>query len=400
MIALEQAVALLTKQLPPQTQSELVPLSDAVGRITACTLKAPLAVPNFARSAMDGYAVYAVDTATASREQPVTLTVLGTIFAGDALNFEAQVGTAVRIMTGAAVPVGYDAVVKQETTDYGQDQVKLYRPVKPGKNYVPVGEDVTHGQTIMAQDTYLNSDSIGILASLGFTTVPVWRRLRVGLIATGNELVRPGQPLAANQIYNSTTYSLAAYIERTGGQIVVQTICRDDSAALTALLTKYSEQVDLFITTGGVSVGEKDFIPATLAAAGGQELFHFVNLKPGTPLYAAVWQQRPLLALSGNPFAAMVNFHLFYWALLTRFQRNDHFQLKQQRVRLVAGEMPASTMRRFVRAERTDNGVIIAPIGHFSAVLHNMVTNNCLVEQAPGQKLVAGDQVTIYVWPN
>ena len=400
MIELEQAIALVTGALSPQIDSELVPLAQASGRVTACALKAPLAVPNFVRSAMDGYAVYATDVVRASPEQPRRLTVLGTIYAGDHMSYTPRMGTAVRVMTGAAIPPGYDAVVKQELTDQGQAVVQIYQPIKAGKNLMPIGEDIISGQVVFEPYTYLNGDSVGILASLGYTTVPVLRRLRVGLIATGNELVTPGQPLAPNQIYNSTIYSLAAYIERNGGQVVLQTICQDNPTELMALLMQNKQKADLFITTGGISVGAKDFIPATLTANGGQPLFHFVNLRPGTPIFAANWQHKLILSLSGNPFAAMVNFHLFYWPLLVRFQRNEHFNLKKQTARLVAGKMPATSMRRFVRAKLTGTEVVIDKKGHYASVLHNMIDNNCLIEQIKGKSLQVGDQVTVYSWPD
>lgn len=400
MIELEQAVALAKQHLTPQTKTEHLPIEEAFGRVTAHELLAPIAVPNFERSGMDGYAVFAEDTLAATPDRPVYLTVQGSLFAGDdPAGFQAKPGTTVRIMTGGAIPKGYNAVVKQELTDYGEKTVAIQRAVTVGQNFAPIGEDIRPGQMIFPAHSRLNCESIGVLASLGLTEIEVLRPLRVGLLATGNELAQPGQALQAGQVYNSTTFALAQYLRQSGSQVVFRLTCPDDPNQFVQILQQYADQVDLIITTGGVSVGQRDFIPGAIRAISGTELFHFVQMKPGTPLMAATWQHKVILALSGNPFASMVNFHLLYWPLLAHFLGNQQFNLQQRQVPLLVGDSKPRHLRNFMRGQLTPAGVKITPGGHHSSVFHNLVDSNCLIEQPRNQALALGQTVTVYQWP-
>lgn len=349
---------------------------------------------------MDGYAVFAEDTRQATPATPVYLTVQGSLFAGDnPADFQAKPGTAVKIMTGGAIPKGYNAVIKQELTDYGEKTVAIKQSVTVGDNFAPIGEDIRPGQLIFPAHSRLNCESIGVLASLGLTEIEVLRPLRVGLLATGNELVQPGQPLKAGQIYNSTTFALAQYLKQSGSQVVFRLTCPDDPNLFVKILQQYADQVDLIITTGGVSVGQRDFIPSAIQAISGKVLFHFVQMKPGTPVMAAIWQHKVILALSGNPFASMVNFHLLYWPILAHFLGNSYFALQQQQVPLLAGQSQPRHLRNFMRGQLTAAGVSITPGSHHSSVFHNLVDSNCLIEQPRDQALTLGQTVTVYQWP-
>ena len=397
MIELEQAIALVQQQLTLQTRTEIVPIQSAVGRVTSTAIVAKTAVPSFARSGMDGYAIYTEDTVTASREKPVTLKVIGTILPGERVDqYQPTRGTAVKIMTGAAIPAGYDAVVRQELTDGGTTTVTIQKPMTKGKNYGEIGEDLAAGQSVLPAHTLLTCDSIGVLASLGYDTVSVLAPIRVGLIATGNELKAPGEPLSAGQIYNSSMYTIASYIRQAGGIVVFQKICNDEPQALQRILEANQDQVDLFMTTGGVSVGVKDMIPQVIDQIGGQILFHFVNIKPGTPVMASIWQDKVILSLSGNPFASIMNFHLFYWPILAHFFDNDGFNLKHGRGKIVTGYMKSNKLRRFLRANRQGDAISIPANGHRSLVLHTLVENNCFVSQPADEVLKPGDEVDYY----
>ncbi|MFD1672397.1 gephyrin-like molybdotransferase Glp [Agrilactobacillus yilanensis] len=399
MIELEQALALIKQQITVQENTVVVTLPEALGRVTSSEIVAKTAVPNFARSGMDGYAIFAADTHTASPQTPVTLKVLGTVLAGEAVDqYHAQPGTAVKIMTGAPIPDGYDAVVRQELTDYGTETVTITRAMTKGKNFGPIGEDVAQGQVIFPKYTYLTCDSLAVLASLGYDSVSVLQPIRVGLIATGNELATPGQPLATGQIYNSSMYAIAARIRQSGGVVVFQEICQDDPQALAQLLTDYRDAVDVFLTTGGVSVGVKDFVPQVIESIGGKPLFHNVYFKPGTPVMGSVWQDKVILSLSGNPFAAIVNFQLLYWPLLAAFMNNHHFDLKRGQGKIVAGQMKSSKLPRYVRGDQDHGAIRIPANGHQSSVLHNVVAHNCLICQPPDQALSVGDEVTYLEW--
>lgn len=399
MIELEAAVLKVKERLSPQTRIESIPLAESVGRITAEAITAPAPVPAFPRAAMDGYAVAAESTAGASVLQPAVLKVIGTLFAGDnPATLQPKLGEAVRVMTGAALPLSVDSVVPQEWTDYGESQVKIVREILQGKHYVAIGEDLQEKETIIEASQYLTSESLGVLASVGAAFVHVKKKLRVGIISTGSELTEVEKPLKTAQVYNSSAYVLASYIQRSGGEVVFQTICDDEPQQFAEQLRLAHNQVDLIITTGGVSVGQKDFLPAAITENGGEILFHFVAFKPGTPVMAAVWEEIPLLCLSGNPFAALVDFHLFYWPLLAHFYQTATFELKKEQQLLRSEEIKGSGLRRFISGYSENGHVTIeknqAKVSRFQQILHS----NCLVEQLPQQPLQDGNLVTVYHW--
>lgn len=399
MIELEAAVLAIRERLAPQTKVERLPLADCEGRITAETVRAPRAVPAFPRAAMDGYGVAASSIVGATAAQPVVLPVVGCLFAGDDPSaLQIPPGTAVRVMTGAALPVGVDSVVPQEWTDYGQAQVKLFREIPRGKHYIGIGEDLQAQEAVLAASQYITSESLGVLASIGAATVAVKKKLRVAIIATGSELKVVGTPLAAAEIYNSSAYVLASYIRRSGGEVVWQSICGDDPKQFTQQLQQVALQADLILTTGGVSVGQKDFLPQTFASIGAESLFHFVAFKPGTPVMAAVWEGIPILCLSGNPLATLVDFHLFYWSLLAHFYQAPIFELKKEQQLLLAGEGKRSKLRRFISGYSANGQVTLVPkkppVARFQQIHHS----NCLVEQPPARQLTAGSMVTVYRW--
>lgn len=399
MIELEDAIELAKHALSSQQETEHLPIEEAFGRVTGAAVFSPVAVPSFPRSGMDGYAIFAEDAQGASKEEPVTLTVVGTLFAGDdPERLSPSPGEAVRIMTGAGVPGAMDAVIKQEWTDLGDKTVQLFREVARGTNYSPIGEDIAAGQEIFPARHYLNSTSIGILASMGLETVEVLKPLRVGIISTGSELVFPGERLARGKIYNSNLYTLASFIRASQAELVFTAISSDDPAEFAHIYNVYADDIDLLITTGGVSVGEKDFMPQAIKEINGRELFHYVNMKPGTPMMASKEGERLILSLSGNPFASLVNFHLFYWETLAHFYQNPHFGLKREEGVIRAGEMKPGKLRRFVRANVKAGQVDITAKNHHSSVFHNLAESNCLIEQQAGQTLKAGDKVQLCYW--
>lgn len=399
MIELEAAVSKLKERLRPQTQVENIPLADCVGRITGAAVTAAAPVPAFPRAAMDGYAVAAESTVGATEMQPAVLKVIGTLYAGDDPEGLCPLtGEAVRVMTGAALPPGTDSVVPQEWTDYGSNRVQITREITRGKHYVAVGEDLKAYETIMEVASYLSSESLGVLASIGCAEISVKKKLRVGIIATGSELAEVGTPLKTAQVYNSTAYVLASYIQRSGGEVVFQTICEDDPRQFAKLLQTVGKAADLIITTGGVSVGQKDFLPTAIIENKGEILFHFVAFKPGTPVMGAVWEGIPLLCLSGNPFAALVDFHLFYWPLAAHFYRAPIFELKKEQQQLRSEDLKSGSLRRFISGYCENGQVTIDKKPHRVSRFQQILHSNCLVEQPPQQSLQAGQQVTVYRW--
>ncbi len=398
MIEVEQAIDLLANAVAPQRETETVDILDATGRVTAADILSPLDVPRFARSAMDGYAVHAADIAFASKAAPARLAVLGELCAGDDKTFAAAPGTAVRIMTGAAVPPAYDCVVRQEDTDKGEGTVAVYAPAAPGRFIGEAGEDIKRGELAVAAYTRLTTRHIGVLASLGFATVSVLRQWRVGIIATGDEIAAPGGGLGPAQIYNSGSYTIAAEIKAAGAQLAFLRIAPDAPPAFCRLLEETVRDVDVIITTGAVSVGKKDFIPSALAFLGAKTLFHRVNMKPGTPALAALYKGKPVLCLSGNPFAALVNFSVFFWPMLAKAMHCDDFTWKRGRAAVAEGEMKESGQRRFVRAYKREDGVHLYTKNHRSSVISNLPASNCIIDQPAGLALREGSEVEILYW--
>ncbi|EOL46385.1 molybdopterin molybdotransferase MoeA [Enterococcus caccae] len=398
MIEVEEARERIQQVLARQKEVESVSILEAAGRICAEPVYAKVAVPHFPRAGMDGYAVVASETHGASLEKPISLNVIHSIFAGDPEQESTKMpGTAVRIMTGALIPAPYDAVIKQEWTDCGKTEVKIYREIMAGRNYGIIGEDVHADQKIFPKYQLINSRVVGILAAQGIETIKVLVPMKIGILATGSELISLGTTLTSGKIYDSNLYTLASFIQSSGSKIIFKEHCSDDKQEISRIIRDRITEVDVLITTGGVSVGEKDYVPQVINDIGGTLLFHFVNMKPGTPIMANVYQNKVILSLSGNPFAAVVNLHLFYWSLLAHFMNCPELNLKKRKVQLME-ELKLSNIRRFIRAYEENGVVSLNTKVHYSSAFHNTLETNCIIDQPAKKKLKKGDYVTVYYW--
>ncbi len=322
MISVEQALDKILNYVDVLDDEESLIL-DCLGQVLAEDVYSSLNVPPLDNSAMDGYAVQSRDTRGASRQSPRFLRVIDTVSAGSIAECEVEPGTAVRIMTGAPIPKGADSVVIFEDTDETQRQgasteIGVLRQAEAGLNIRRAGEDITQGSIVLSQGAVLRPSEVGVLASLGRTTVRVIRRPTVAILATGDELVDINQPLPAGKIYNSNTYSLAALVQRYGGIPKILGIALDSEHSVVARL-RQGLDADMFITTGGVSAGDYDVVKDVLAKQG-QISFWTVRMKPGKPLAfgtikgvskAGIARNIPHLGLPGNPVSSMVTFELF-----------------------------------------------------------------------------------------
>ncbi|OUO41041.1 molybdopterin molybdotransferase MoeA [Flavonifractor sp. An306] len=260
-LTLEEAqTAILLNRVPLGTQ--MLPLERALGRTLAADVAAPLDQPPFDRSPLDGYALRSADLTGANREHPAVLEVVDTVYAGDEARIPVGPGQAVRLMTGAMLPPGCDCVVPQEDTDQG-DPVSVFVSLKPFQNYVYQGEDYRKGALLLEKGTRLDAAALGVLASAGLTEVEVCRRPRVGLLTTGDEVVSPGTPLPAGKIYGSNQMLLAARLAELGFE--TETAHQGDNpAAVAEAMRELLETCDVLLTTGGVSVGDKDIFHQAL----------------------------------------------------------------------------------------------------------------------------------------
>jgi molybdopterin molybdotransferase len=289
--------------------AEAVSLDAALGRVLAVDVVAVRDVPLFTNSAMDGYAVRSADTAGASTDAPVSLVVIGVQAAGDAGSLDLGPGQVVAITTGAPLPVGADAVVRLEETDGGTERVAIHAAVLAGAHVRYRGETLRAGATMLSAGTLLGPGPIAVLAAIGQASPTVVRRPRIAVLSTGNELVPPGQDANAAHIPDANGPMLAALIAHYGGIVVPLGIARDTPEEIGRALDS-ADNVDLIITTGGVSVGAYDAVRDVIASRGVLDFWQ-VAMRPGRPTAFGMIGETPILALPGNPVAAFVAFHLF-----------------------------------------------------------------------------------------
>jgi molybdopterin molybdotransferase len=334
-------------------EPERVPILETLGRVLAEDVYADIDIPPHSNSAMDGYAVRAEDTLGASAEDPVQLRVIENLAAGYVTDTVVEQGTAIRIMTGAPLPPGADAVIRFERTEQTGDVVRLFGDVPVGKNVRYAGEDVQSGALILKKGTQVRPQEVGMLAALGQSEVSVIRRPRVAILATGDELVDIHEALGPGKIRNSNGYSNAAQVIKYGGVPTLIGIARDREQDLTAKIRAALEMgAELLLTSGGVSVGDFDVVKKVLAAEG-EITFWRVRMKPGKPLafgqiqaeVEGAMRTMPVLGMPGNPVSVMVSFEVFARpAILTMLGVTDLHQPTVEAV--LVEEIPSKDDRR------------------------------------------------------
>ncbi len=339
MISVEEARARILQKFSRLDPVE-VPLLDAVGQVLAIPIIASFNIPPLANTAMDGYAVRAEDTGGATYDSPLELDVIGYLPAGEVFSGQVGPGQSVRIMTGAPIPPGADAIVPFEETDEYTEEPQSHSPAtdrvrvridveaRPGANIRAAGEDITSGQTVLSEGAVIGPAQIGVLASLGLAHVAVYRRPRVAILSTGDELLRPGQPLEPGKIYDSNAFSLAAQVRSFGGLPRILEVARDTVEALTARIREGVQDADLLVTSAGVSRGDFDVVKTVLANEGTIGLWT-VRMKPGKPLAfgtlrGPAGRDVPHLGLPGNPVSAMLTFELFGRAAIFKMLGKEH----------------------------------------------------------------------------
>lgn len=391
-ISLEEAQSRLTSAQTCALPTESVALTEALNRVLAKDIRATIDQPPFDRSPLDGYALRSADLS----KIPITLPVTQRIYAGDAPEGPLTPGTAARVMTGAPLPGGTDCVLRQEDTDGGDFAVTAFARLKHHQNYVFAGEDVKSGQLLAAAGARLSPAHVGVLAAQGMLSVSVLRRARVALLSTGSELIPAGRPLSPGRIYDSNAPLLAARLAQLGAVPHICPAAPDGVEALAAALDGAWQDSDMMITTGGVSVGERDFMPRMADALGARLLFHGVSVRPGGPALALERDGKLLIALSGNPFAAAATFELLARPALEALSGSDW---QPQRIPAVLdGDFPKpSPVRRFLRATLRGGTAFIGN-SHASGSLLSMIGSNCLIDVPAGSPpLHAGDPVTAWL---
>jgi molybdopterin molybdotransferase len=400
MLTLEAARERVLARLPEPT-NESVALAAACGRVLAKPVTAARPLPPFDNSAMDGYALRAEDVAGATADHPVALRLKGEVPAGRAFAGQIKSGACVRIFTGSPLPGGADAVVIQEdtSTDAARpDEVLVLDKVRPWENIRLRGEDVKAGAVVAGPGTRLNAAHLGLLGAVGADPVTVTKQPVVALLATGDELREPGQPLEPGQIQESNRAMLAALVAQTGAVPRVFPLVADTPQATQSALTDALASCDAVITSGGASVGDHDHVKQAFAGLGGSVEFWRVAIKPGKPFLFGLASGKPLFGLPGNPVSAFVTFLVLVRPALFHILGDSAPPLSTHAAELAGPLVNHGDRRHFMRVHVDPDGRAQPMPLQASHALGSLAAANGLVDVAPHTTLAPGARVTVLRW--
>jgi molybdopterin molybdotransferase len=397
-LSVDEALARILAAVHPCEPLALA-CAEALGCVLAEDVVAPLSIPPFANSGMDGFAVRVDDLEQASRTRPVSLRLGGEAAAGEGAPPAVRPGTAVRIMTGAPLPPGAEAVVPIEDVEVDGERIRFFAPSRAGRHLRPAGEDVRQGELAIPRGRELRAQEIGMLAALGVTQVRVVERPRIAIISTGDELLAAGEPLAPGKIRDANGPALAAFVAMQGGIALPLGIARDHAQDLRAKVeAARAARADLIVTSAGASAGDYDVVHNTLDADGALQIWR-VNLKPGRPLLFGLTGGIPLLGLPGNPASALIVAELFLRPAIRRMRGCASLAPTTVRAAL---DMPqrGSERRHYLRAyvEPAEGGwrATTEGIGSGSGSLSTLVRSNALLVIPEGSgELPAGTLVDV-----
>lgn len=398
LMPMEQALDILKKRITPITDTVQLPLEQGLDRILAATVEAPFAIPPHTNSAMDGYALKLSEAHT-----DTPMPVAGQAFAGHPFQGELPAGHCVRIMTGACVPLGADTVIMQEQAETTAAGV-LFRPLpdRPGANIRQAGEDIRQGQSVFAPGHKIRAQDIGLLAAMGITQLKVYRRIRVALFSTGDEIRAPGEALKPGDIYDSNRFALKAMLQKLGADIIDLGCIPDDREKIRAALLQANAQADAVITSGGVSVGEADYTRQLLDELG-ETAFWKLAIKPGKPFAFGQLSDSYFFGLPGNPVSALITFQQLAAPALR------HLMSCQPRQPLTFAapclkplkKSPGRTefQRGLLSLDKNNYVQVESTGGQDSGILRSMSMADCYIVLAKDQGGVkAGESVTIQLF--
>ncbi|MFT5777216.1 MAG: molybdopterin molybdotransferase [Crocinitomicaceae bacterium] len=389
MIGVLNAIAAIENAIQPLEAVKLN-IEDAIDHVLCNEIKSPINMPPFDQSAMDGYAL----CGTADVYE-----VIAEIKAGDsAVGIELKPGEAARIFTGAVVPLSCTAVAKQEIVERNGAQIRLTEKVKEKANIRPLGEQIRQGQIALEKSTVITAGAAGFLYTLGIHEVDVFRKPKVCIIATGNELVRPGLPLPMGKVYESNTYTLKTALKGLNIEATIQTV-EDDFESTKAIIQDALEKYDVLITTGGISVGDYDFVGKAFEDIGIETIFYKVKQKPGKPLYFGKHNETIIYGLPGNPAAVLTSFYIYVLPGIKSLMGNTHPFLELRSLALKGDYTKSQSLSHFLKARVTGNEVEIMK-AQSSAMLSSFAISNCLIFMPEGEETwSSGDLVQAYMLP-
>lgn len=399
-ISLEEAQRLIFDHCK-SSESKTLALADTLGRILAEDIRSEVNIPPFARSPYDGFVFRAEDTKEASPDNPVTLEVIEEVPAGYTAQHAIGCGQAIKILTGAPIPEGGDAITKFEEVVAHDHTVTISKRFKSGEDVVPAGEDIAAGEEIADKGTVITAPLMGVMASLGVAEVPVYKKPKIALISTGDELVDVSEELRPGKIRNSNIYTLQGYLRSIGAKPVVIGMCKDTKEAVAELVEKGWEQADVVMTTGGVSVGDYDVIRYAADYLGAETLFWKIDIKPGSACLVAVREGKILIGLSGNPAAAIVTFQLLAAPFIRKMAGRKDYHNRVVEVILKKDFRKASPRRRYLRGRIVyENGMTYMETTgeQGNGVLSSLLGCDVLAEVPEKSGPVkAGDKLTAYI---
>ncbi|EGT0691355.1 molybdopterin molybdotransferase MoeA [Clostridium perfringens] len=399
-IALEEALEILNKNTKA-LKSEVVSIKDSLKRVLYGDVKSKINNPPFNKSVFDGYAFKSEDSKGTSKENPIELKIVDEIFAGMWPEIEIKSGEAVRIMTGAPIPVGADCVLKQEETERHGDLVKIFKEMKANENISFMGEDIKIGETLIKKGKRLDYADLGIMASSGISEVTVYKKPRVLIISTGDEVCDINSTLKPGKIYDSNLYSLSGRIEELGYNLLSMEHVGDNIIKIGKAIEKAFEKSDIVFTTGGASVGEKDLMQKVSESIGFEKLFWKIKIKPGSAVVCSKRQEKILISLSGNPNAALTTFELLGKSVLKKLEgEEENINIKREKGILMDSFNKKSPQRRFLRGnviyDEKGAKVYITQIKSGNGILSSLLNANCLIEIEKGNEgLNRGEVVNI-----
>jgi molybdopterin molybdotransferase len=391
----DEALAILEQRISP-LPSEVIALDQGLARVLAADIVAAVDVPHFERSAVDGYGVRARDTFGASDYNPIALSLKGEVFPGRSLDLTLGANQAVRIMTGAPLPAGADAVVMAEYAEEEGERVNILQPISPYKNVGRIGEDIRRGEVVLTRGRRLRPQDLGVLASIQVAQVPVYRRPTLALIITGNELVEVNAPLTGCQIVDSNSFTLSGLARQLGAVPVRKGIVGDDYSRIKAAIQQAAE--DVLIVTGGTSVGAEDFAPLIIQELG-ELMVHGVAMRPSSPVGFGFIEQRPVFLIPGNPVSALVAFDAFVGPTLQLMQGlNPAYPYAKVRARLARKIASAIGRVDFVRVRFTEAGVEPLRVSGASILSSTTRADGFVIVDKNSEGLDEGQEVEVYVY--
>ena len=393
----QEALTEMLAQVSPITETLTLPIEQAVNYVLAQDIASPLNVPPHDNSAMDGYA-FSIENLTANK----TLKLVGRSMAGAPFQGKCEAGECIRIMTGAKMPACCDSVEMQENVSVDGDQITFLQEKTFGSHVRNAGEDIQINQKVLEQGHRINAVDVGVLASLGVAEVEVFRKLKVALIATGDELKLPGQTLRSGDIYESNSFVLAAMLEKLHVDVIDFGIIEDDLAAITAAFVSADEQADAVISSGGVSVGDADYTKTVLDELG-EIGFWKIAMKPGKPFAFGKLANSVFFGLPGNPVSALVTFHQLALLALTKMQNAQPLKRTHIKVKCIS-ELKKSPGRmdfqRGILSVNEQGETVVESTGsQGSGILSSLAKANCFIILASEQgRLPAGEMVEVQLF--